>query len=422
MFDVRVYSYALDSAEIGALVTPPSAFSLTLARTSIALGSTVQLVVTLPAGTTATGPVTVYLTNNSPGVVSIVGPTAITFPVGTVVQLVNLETIGLGQIDITATVAGLGTATLTTVNTVVTPNLIGHWLNGDADLADTSGYQPAGTHDGYAVGSNAGLLAFASDVPAGFNGQSLDLRAGNVGVMITNTSDMDGGYQPTYDTGIAEDFTVAFWAKGIPGQWSPWVSKRGEGGIGWQLRRLGSDPYACFTVRGLDNDDGGGSRINVSDNNWHHYAGVWDQLTGTRALYVDGVLSHVVYNSPYQVVSLATSQSLALGARANGGTGYDSYFSGLLYDVRIYDYPLDEAEVTSLITPPLGAPTLTVQRWTGNQVRISWPAAITGYSLEQSSDAASGWVPSVLVLTTEGNETVAYAPATTSRQFFRLKR
>ena len=119
----------------------------------------------------------------------------------------------------------------------------------------------------------------------------------------------------------------------------------------------------------------------------------WDQLTGTRALYVDGVLSHVVYNSPYQVVSLATSQSLALGARANGGTlATTLYFSGLLYDVRIYDYPLDEAEVTSLITPPLGAPTLTVQRWTGNQVRISWPAAITGYWLEQSSNAASGWV------------------------------
>ena len=420
LFDVRVYSYALDAAEVNVLVTPPTTLSLTLARLNIPLGETVQLVVTLPAGATASTPVTVYLTNNSPSVVTIVGPTAITFPIGTLVQIVNLQTIGLGQINITAGAAGVGAAALSTVNTVVVPKLIGHWLSGAADLVETSGYRPAGTHDGVAVGGNAGALAFASDIPLGYIGQSLDLRAGNVGVMVTNSADTDGAYQPTFDTEIADDFTIAFWAKGLPGDWNPWVSKRGEGGIGWQLRRMGGDPIAGFTLRGVDNDDGWGSSINVNDNpaKWHHFAGVWDQLTGTRALYVDGVLSHLVYNNPSQTMSLATGKHLALGAREGGGPDFEGYFSGLLFDVRIYDYRLTAQQVTSLV---VGHPTLKIQRWTGNQVRISWPTAFSGFSIQQSSLLTSGWGLSGLSVTVEGSENVAYAPAAVIPQFFRLK-
>ena len=57
--------------------------------------------------------------------------------------------------------------------------LVGHWLNGGANLTDASGFTTAGTHDGVAVGPNAGLLAYSSDVPIGFTGQSLSL-VGNV--------------------------------------------------------------------------------------------------------------------------------------------------------------------------------------------------------------------------------------------------
>ncbi len=420
LYDVRFYSYALDTAEVGGIVNPPTAFSLTVARLNIPLGETVQLVVTLPTGATASTPVTVQLTNNSPTVVTIVGPTAIIFPIGSLVQVVSLQTIGLGQINVTGGAAGVGAAGLTTVNMVVAPRLIGHWLSGAANLVETSGFRPAGTHDGVAVGSNAGALAFTNDAPLGFTGQSLDLRAGNVGVMVTNSADTDAGYLPTFDTEIAANFTVAFWAKGFPDVWAPWVSKRGEGGIGWQLRRMGSDPVAGFTVRGLDNDDGTGSSINVNDSpaKWHHFAGVWDQLTGTRALYVDGVLSHVVYNNPSQTMTLAAGKHLALGAREGGGTDFEAYFSGLLFDVRIYDYPLTAAEVTSLAS----LPRLTIQKWPGNQVRISWPTTFTGYSIQQSSALTSGWGPSGLTVTVVGSENVAFAPATPSPQFFRLKK
>ena len=234
--------------------------------------------------------------------------------------------------------------------------LVGHWISGASSLTDTS-VSPPGTHDGTAIGGNAAALAYnADDVPLAFGGNSLDLRAGNVGVMIANSATTDTAYLNTYDEGLRSQFTIAFWAKGFPGTWAPWVSKRGEDGIGWQLRRLGGDPYSCFTIRGIDNEDGPGSTINVNDNpaKWHHYTGVWDQALGTRTLYVDGVLSHVVNNNPIQRMSLAAAKHLMLGARQQGGDSadYDGYFSGLLYDVRIYNQMLFASQVPTVMTTP----------------------------------------------------------------------
>ncbi|MEK7949839.1 LamG-like jellyroll fold domain-containing protein [Luteolibacter soli] len=244
------------------------------------------------------------------------------------------------------------------VSAVVMPDpaaaLVGRWVSGSETLADTSGYTTPGTHDGVAVGGNAGLLGYSSDVPSGFTGKSLDLRAGNVGVMISNSATGDGGYANTFDDQIRGQVTISFWAKGFPGEWSPWIAKGGENGVGYQLRRFANDPVSCFTVRGLNNEDGSGSPINVNDTpaKWHHFAGVWDETTGTRSLYVDGVLSHDVNTPLGQVMNLASGRHLALGARQNDvGGGYGNYFSGLLYDVRIYKQKLFSNQVQALSTP-----------------------------------------------------------------------
>ena len=53
---------------------------------------------------------------------------------------------------------------------------------------------------------------------------------------------------------------------------------------------------------------------------------------------------------------------------------------------------------------------------------ISWPASATGYSVEKSSAVTGGWGPSGLSVAVEGPENAAYAPATASSQFFRLKK
>lgn len=241
-----------------------------------------------------------------------------------------------------------------TVSVSVMPDpafaLVGHWVSGAESLADTSGYTLPGTHDGVAVGGNAGSLAYSSDVPAGFSGKSLDLSVGDVAVMIQNSATGDAGYLDTFDDQSRSQISVAFWAKGFPGTWSPWVAKGGEDGIGWQMRRVDNDPVAGFTVRGLGNPDHRGSTINVNDTEWHHFVGVWDQITGVRSLYVDGVLSHDV-STLGDVMNMAAGQHLVLGGRQMDGENVGSYFSGKLFDVRIYKQKLFAHEVQSLTIP-----------------------------------------------------------------------
>lgn len=249
--------------------------------------------------------------------------------------------------------------------------LVGRWFTGDESLADVSGYTDPGTHDGVAFGGNAGALAYSSDVPAGFTGKSLDLSAGNVGVQVANSALADAGYQGTFDGGVSSQITVAFWAKGFPNEWSPWVGKRGEDGIGWQVRRFANSNGPCFTIRGLDNQDGGGTAIPVNTPvKWRHFAAVWDQSTGVRSLYVDGVLSHVVTNTTDDVMSQAPNHHLILGGRSGGGDGLENPFAGQLFDVRIYNNALTPQEVTDLLPQP--APAGLVATPGSQKMHLTW--------------------------------------------------
>ena len=128
--------------------------------------------------------------------------------------------------------------------------MVGHWISGPASLSDASSYTPAGTHDGVAVGANAALLAWSADVPVGFPGQSLDLSANDVAVLITNTATTDGNYQDTFDHALTSLFTIAFWTRGLPpaSGFSCWLSKSGYTPLGWNMRVF-NDGSAHFTMR-----------------------------------------------------------------------------------------------------------------------------------------------------------------------------
>ena len=230
--------------------------------------------------------------------------------------------------------------------------LIGHWLSGPASLTDSSTFSPAGTHDGVAVGDNAALLAWSADVPpGGFTGQSLDLSATSVAVLITNTATSDANYQNTFDEGIATRFTAAFWFKGpLAGTW---VGKSGNSGMGWKTRPL--SPKADFTMR----NNGLGETVpsamqsanDVNDGNWHHMAAVFDGRASFREVYVDGVLQARTTGTPYRV-NFNNLSHLMVGATQNNGANDIfttwPFFSGLMYDVRMYGYPLSAAEVDSV--------------------------------------------------------------------------
>ena len=277
------------------------------------------------------------------------------------------------------------------------------------------------------VGANPETLAFSDDVPAGFSGKSLDLSAnatGTVGISVDNSANTDAGYLTTFDDGISAAFSVSVWAKGVPGTWAGFVNKRGEDGIGWQIRRSGGDTEA-FTIRGSasGNYDGVGSIAITDGSKWRHFAAVWDGVSGIRKCYVDGVLDPSVnLTGDFAPMNMAPGHHVGIGAREGAGTGsFESWFTGKVYDVRIYNYPISAEEVAALAGLAAEPPTLTIQR-SGNQVRISWPSSFSGYVLMKSSTLSSIWFDSGLAVTVEGSENVAYAPASTSPQFFRLKK
>ena len=279
--------------------------------------------------------------------------------------------------------------------------LLGRWLSGAANITETSGYSLAGTFDGFALAS--GSRYFTNDVPPNATGVSLYLN--NSGIGISNTcSTWDAKYTNTFDNKITNSFTVTCWAKGLPGGWNPWVSKYGENGKGWQLRTDGTaQTYPCWTIRNnsagtvtlgtavYGNPEDMASRsIAVNDGKWHHYAGAFDAGLGTRCLYVDGELAaaetgNVVYN-------MAVTNRLMLGARDGGGSasssaGYGNYFTGNLYDVRIYGSTASQTQIRSIagLTPP----PVASQVVNGNQVVLTW----TWGTLLQATNLLGAWTP-----------------------------
>ena len=174
----------------------------------------------------------------------------------------------------------------------------------------------------------------------------------------------DSNYRPTFDNLISHQFSVSCWIKENTGQnWSAFAAKRGDDDLGWQLRRFGGGNGAALTLRGSslsENGDMGGSLPVVNDGNWHHVAGVWNGYLGVRQIYVDGVLDTSISNdfAPY---TLGKGYHLLLGAQENRGIGEgisaNNQFTGKIYDVRVYNYPLSPAQVLNLAT--LGAVQMT---------------------------------------------------------------
>jgi hypothetical protein len=249
-----------------------------------------------------------------------------------------------------------------TVNVLPPPMLVGRWLPGLPTLADVSSYQLAGTHDGYLVGSNH--YFFTNDVPPGHTGQSIYLFNNDTAIAISNSSTLDAHYTNTFDGGINNAMTVEFWAKGYPGNWSPWVSKYGENGQGWQLRDGGNNMNPAWTIRGaggtitqgtavFGNPEELRGTIASNDSLWHKYIGTFDATTGERKLYIDGVLSGAETNN--HLYSLAANSHVCIGARDAQGTN-SAFFTGAIYDVRIYNYALPELPVGGPLPPPIALP------------------------------------------------------------------
>ncbi|MEI8290630.1 MAG: hypothetical protein WCH99_14270 [Verrucomicrobiota bacterium] len=78
--------------------------------------------------------------------------------------------------------------------------------------------------------------------------------------------------------------------------------------------------------------------------------------------------------------------------------------------------PVSYLVYVSVVNPPI----LKVQPWTGGQIRISWPAVATGYTLQRSSTVTGGYTSAGLPVTIEGSENAVYDSTGTAAKFYRL--
>ena len=150
----------------------------------------------------------------------------------------------------------------------------------------------------------------------------------------------------------AGSFSISVWAyiKNWSTDWGDvLVSNRGEDGVGWQLRRPTNEKI-CFTTRGVGVDDMN-SELDAPLFEWVHIACVYNNDENTKRIYLDGILDSEVDTDEGETIAPAT-QNVYIGARAySENDGTDSYFTGIIDEVRLYDRALSDGEIVFLADP-----------------------------------------------------------------------
>ena len=181
---------------------------------------------------------------------------------------------------------------------------------------------------------------------------------------MTATFDGDGdcvdiGNSELFNPGTG-DFSVSCWINmsSYNGNWgNAIVGKRGEGGIGWQLRRLADTHRISFTTRACGDQDGwGDGGQDIPLNEWVHVAAV---RKGTqKCVYINGkreAVSDICDNIE------TCDNNVYIGARADGGNNPEAFFNGMIDELHIYDIALSWGQVITLFDPP----NLINTKWSG---------------------------------------------------------
>jgi hypothetical protein len=202
--------------------------------------------------------------------------------------------------------------------------LVGHWK-----LDETSGNIAA---DSSGNGNNGTLYGNPTWQPTGgkLNG-ALQFDGVNDYVDCNNASVLN----------IQDKITLTCWIK-VSAFTRSWETILSKGDDSYRLCRSAgtgnSIHFACTgtTLSGMD------GRTNVTDNNWHHIAGVYDG--SEAALYIDGVLDTAI---PCTGQINSSTYNLFIG---DNSQMRGRYLTGLVDDVRIYSRALSVQDVNQCMS------------------------------------------------------------------------
>jgi hypothetical protein len=154
---------------------------------------------------------------------------------------------------------------------------------------------------------------------------------------------VDCGNKPSLN--VREQITMSFWfkVKAFQNTWEAFLAK-GDGAYR-ASRSAGTGNSVHMGITGGNYFDA--TAPIVTDDQWHHYAGIYDGTTAT--IYVDGVqAAQRTYGGQ---IGDSSNYNFYIGENAQA-TG--RMLHGLMDDVRIYDRALTEQQLLDLITSGVG--------------------------------------------------------------------
>ena len=200
-----------------------------------------------------------------------------------------------------------------------TVTLVGHTTT-ERDLEPKRAYHFDGSNDFVEIGSSTSTLNFVQN--------SLDFT-------LSTWIQLDNTKQRTFFMGNS----IASTNKGFA------IGFENGAGLGTKAIRFycanGSSGVPVVNARTEDNA--------IDDINWHHIAVTGDGAGDTLKIYIDGIEQNLTYDTNYS--SLATgnaTNNVTLGRANHSSMIYE--LDGKLFDSRLYDTALSEAEIDYLYT------------------------------------------------------------------------
>lgn len=198
-----------------------------------------------------------------------------------------------------------------------------------------------------------------------FEGDMEDIINGRDGVAVGDpdltVAGISGNYAVDLDSDDAihiegaeelmDSYSISAWIRhrGLPNDFQSLLHQDGwtTNSLHWHLR---SDKSFSWGINGAGGDGRTAANVIPLADHWYHM--VLSYRFGLARAYVDGVLvDEVVAATPVKSRLLPST----LGAWNNGGT-YERFLNGMIDDVRIYNYPLDDIDIAILNYEVTGIP------------------------------------------------------------------